>query len=144
MHPDAGTEVTGSLPTPPGQTAEQVKLGEQIFHGEKGGTCAGCHGTNAKGSPLAPDLTNGKWRWGDGSMPSIAATITKGVSHPKNYRSGMPPLGGAQLMPTDVLLSPTISGRSTTLTAGEAGDEDGFAHRRCQTTRKANKCKCVN
>ena len=62
-----------------------------------------CHGASAKGSPLGPDLTNGKWRWGDGSVPSIAATITKGVPQPKDYRSGMPPMGGAQLTPTDVL-----------------------------------------
>ena len=103
VHPDAGAEMTGSLPTPPGQTPQQVALGEEIFHGEKGGTCAGCHGANAKGSPLAPDLTNGKWRWGDGSVPSIAATITKGVPTPEDYRSGMPPLGGAQLDPTQVL-----------------------------------------
>ena len=103
VHPDAGADVTGSLPAPPGQTAEQVKLGEQIFHGLDGGTCAGCHGANAKGTPLAPDLTAGKWRWGDGSIPSIAATITKGVPTPKDYRSGMPPMGGAQLDPTQVL-----------------------------------------
>ena len=102
IHPNAGA-TTSSLPTPPGQTQEQVALGEQIFHGQKGGTCAGCHGASAKGSPLGPDLTNGKWRWGDGSVPSIAATITKGVPQPKDYRSGMPPMGGAQLTPTDVL-----------------------------------------
>ena len=80
-----------------------MKLGEQIFHGVDGGTCAGCHGANAKGTPLAPDLTAGKWRWGDGSIPSITATITKGVPTPKDYRSGMPPMGGAQLDPTQVL-----------------------------------------
>jgi mono/diheme cytochrome c family protein len=43
------------------------------------------------------------WLWGDGSVPSIAATITNGVPNPKNYRSSMPPMGGAQLTPTDVL-----------------------------------------
>ena len=104
MHPDAGAEITGSLAPPPGQTAEQVKLGEQIFHGLDGGTCAGCHGANAKGTPLLPDLTAGKWRWGDGSIPSIAATITKGVPTPKDYRSGMPPMGGGPLDPTQVLV----------------------------------------
>jgi mono/diheme cytochrome c family protein len=36
-------------------------------------------------------------------VPSIAQTITSGVPHPKNYRSAMPPMGGAQLTPTDVL-----------------------------------------
>jgi glucose/arabinose dehydrogenase/mono/diheme cytochrome c family protein len=104
VHPDAGAEVTGRLPAPPGQTPEQVALGERIFHGQvAGGTCAGCHGANAKGTPLAPNLTDGKWRWGDGSIPSIAATITKGVPTPKDYRSGMPPMGGAQLDPAQVL-----------------------------------------
>jgi hypothetical protein len=34
----------------------------------------------------------------------LAETITNGVPNPKNYRSGMPPMGGdAQLSPTDVL-----------------------------------------
>ncbi|MGC2410516.1 MAG: c-type cytochrome [Methyloceanibacter sp.] len=104
IHPDAGAETTGSLPTPPGQTAAQVTLGDRIFHGQVGGaTCAGCHGSNAKGTPLGPDLTDNKWRWGDGSVPSIAKTITDGVPNPKDYRSAMPPMGGARLSPTDVL-----------------------------------------
>lgn len=103
IHPDAGSDVTGTLPAPEGQTEAQVALGERIFHGDQGGTCAGCHGANAKGTPLAPDLTSGKWLWGDGSVSSIAGIITKGVPEPKNYRSPMPPMGGAQLTPTDVL-----------------------------------------
>ena len=104
IHPNAGAETTGSLPTPPGQTAAQVALGDSIFHGQVGGaTCAGCHGSNAKGTPLGPDLTDNKWRWGDGSVASIAKTITDGVPNPKDYRSAMPPMGGARLSPTDVL-----------------------------------------
>jgi hypothetical protein len=35
--------------------------------------------------------------WGDGSFASIANTITNGVPQPKQYRSPMPPMGGAQL-----------------------------------------------
>ncbi len=101
VHPDAGATASG-LPAPPGQTAGQVALGEKIFHGQDGGTCAGCHGDNAEGTPLAPNLTDGKWLWGNGSLPSIAQTITKGVPNPKNYRDGMPPLGGAQLSQADV------------------------------------------
>ena len=103
VHPDAGSDVTGSLPVPAGQTEAQVALGERIFHGAQGGTCAGCHGANAKGTPLGPNLTDGKWLWGDGSIASISKIITNGVSNPKDYRSGMPPMGGAQLLPTDVL-----------------------------------------
>ena len=103
VHPNAGADVTGGLPVPSGQTLAQVALGKRIFRGAKGGTCAGCHGANAKGTPLGPNLTDGKWIWGDGSVTSISEIIAKGVPNPKDYRSGMPPMGGAQLMPTDVL-----------------------------------------
>ncbi len=104
VHPDAGSETTGSLPAPAGQTEAQVALGDRMFHGQVGGAaCVGCHGSDAKGTPLGPDLTSGKWLWGNGSIQSIAGNITKGVPDPKNYRSGMPPLGGGQLSPTDVL-----------------------------------------
>ena len=80
-----------------------VALGDRIFHGQVGGaTCTGCHGPNAKGTPLGPDLTSGHWLWSDGSYPAIAQTITTGVQQPKQYRSPMPPMGGAQLSPDQV------------------------------------------
>jgi len=103
-HPDAGAEATvASLPVPPGATAVQLALGERVFHGQAGGgTCEGCHGSNAKGTPLAPDLTSGKWLWGDGSLASITQTIADGVPNPKDYRSPMPPMGGAQLSKSDL------------------------------------------
>src|SRR5277367_2626697 len=98
-HPDAGTAAeTASLPVAAGATKEMVALGDRIYHGQVGGaTCTGCHGTNAKGTPLGPDLTSSHWLWGDGSYPAIAQTITTGVAQPKQYRSPMPPMGGAQL-----------------------------------------------
>jgi mono/diheme cytochrome c family protein len=104
IHPDAGTAATtASLPVPPGSTTAQVALGEQIFRGQAdGGTCAGCHGSDGKGSPLAPDLTSGKWLWGDGSLAALTRTITQGVPAPKQYRSAMPPNGGARLSESDV------------------------------------------
>jgi glucose/arabinose dehydrogenase/mono/diheme cytochrome c family protein len=98
IHPNAGAEGVGSsLPVPPGATRDQVALGDRVFHGAAGGTCEGCHGSNAKGTPLGPDLSSGKWLWGDGSLASITRIITDGVPNPKEYRSGMPPMGGAQL-----------------------------------------------
>jgi glucose/arabinose dehydrogenase/mono/diheme cytochrome c family protein len=104
IHPDAGAEaLAASLPVPPGATEAQVALGERIFHGQADdGTCAGCHGSNAKGTPLAPDLTSGHWLWSDGSLAAITRTIADGVPNPKNYRSPMPPMGGAQLSASDV------------------------------------------
>lgn len=102
INPEAGKPET--LPVPPGATAAQVALGSRIFHGEVAhGTCAGCHGSSGKGSPIAPDLTSGKWLWGDGSLAAITRTITEGVSQPKTYRSPMPPLGGAQLSHSEVI-----------------------------------------
>ena len=51
------------------------------------------------GSPLGPDLTSKKWLWSDGSYAGILKTIREGVTQPKEYRSPMPPMGGAQLTP---------------------------------------------
>jgi glucose/arabinose dehydrogenase/mono/diheme cytochrome c family protein len=103
-HPDAGAaSETASLPVAAGATREMVALGDRIYHGQVGGaTCTGCHGASAKGTPLGPDLTTSHWLWGDGSVPSIAKTITSGVPQPKQYRSPMPPMGGAQLTPAQV------------------------------------------
>jgi glucose/arabinose dehydrogenase/cytochrome c5 len=105
IHPNAGAAAPAlaSLPVPPGATAAQVALGARVFHGQAGGgTCEGCHGSNAQGTPLAPGLTSGKWLWGDGSLGSIMKTIDDGVPNPKDYRSPMPPKGGAQLSAADV------------------------------------------
>jgi glucose/arabinose dehydrogenase len=92
-----------TLPVPPGATREQVLLGSRIFWGEAAsGTCSGCHGSDGKGSTVGPSLTSGQWSWGDGSWPSIAATIDKGVMRPKHADGAMPPRGGAPLTDADV------------------------------------------
>jgi mono/diheme cytochrome c family protein len=102
IHPDAGS-AESPLPTPPGATPAQVALGGRIYHGEVASApCAGCHGTNAKGTPLGPDLTATKWIWGDGGLQSITSIIANGVPHPKNYNEPMPPKGGAQLSSSEV------------------------------------------
>jgi glucose/arabinose dehydrogenase len=97
VHPDAGA-VTASLPIAKGATKEMVALGDRIYHGQVGGAaCTGCHGWAATGTALGPDLTGSKWLWSDGSYAGIAKTITTGVAQPKQYRSPMPPMGGAEL-----------------------------------------------
>ena len=103
-HPDAGRAANAaSLPVPQGATRAMVALGDRIYHGQVGGaTCTGCHGANGAGTPLGPDLTDTKWLWSDGSFAAIAKTITTGVSQPKEYRSPMPPMGGAPLTPDQV------------------------------------------
>ena len=103
IHPNAGAPSTASLPVPPGATKEQVALGERIFHGQaKDGTCAGCHGANAEGSPQGPPLTDSHFLHGDGSLKSIEQVIASGVQKPIKYTEPMPPKGGAQLSDSDV------------------------------------------
>jgi glucose/arabinose dehydrogenase len=97
VHPDAGKAGAASLPVPSGMTQDQVVEGGRIFRGADGGTCGGCHGSDAKGTSVGPGLTGGKWIWGNGSLASITGIITKGVPRPKIYTGAMPPKGGAPL-----------------------------------------------
>lgn len=97
---DAGS---ADLPVPPGATKEAVALGNRVYHAQVGtATCIGCHGADGSGTALGPNLTAGKWVWSDGSLDGIKKSITDGVAKPKNYRSAMPPMGGAQLSPDQV------------------------------------------
>ncbi len=103
-HPDAGAAANSDLPVPEGATREMVLLGGRIYSGQVGGApCTGCHGANGEGTPLGPSLRGRKeWLWSDGSYAGIMKTITDGVPQPKQYRSPMPPMGGAQLTPDQV------------------------------------------
>jgi mono/diheme cytochrome c family protein len=62
-----------------------------------GGTCTACHGQDAKGTAVAPDLTDSQWLNGDGSYQFIVHTVTTGVPKPKQHPAPMPPKGGATL-----------------------------------------------
>ena len=80
------------------QSPQQVALGDSIFHGQvAGGTCTACHGQDAKGTAVAPNLTDSEWLNGDGSYDFIVQTITTGVPKPKQHPAPMPPKGGASL-----------------------------------------------
>jgi mono/diheme cytochrome c family protein len=79
-------------------TPQQVALGDSIFHGlAAGGTCTACHGQDAKGTAVAPNLTDSEWLNGDGSYQFIVTTVTNGVPKPKQHPAPMPPKGGAAL-----------------------------------------------
>jgi glucose/arabinose dehydrogenase len=99
-----GDAFSGAPPvTPPGSSAEEVALGQRIYFGEaKAGTCAGCHGSDGRGSAAGGSLVGPAYQWSDGSVAGLAATITAGVAHPKKASGGMPALGGAPLDSGDV------------------------------------------
>jgi glucose/arabinose dehydrogenase len=97
-HPDAGAAAKSGGAVPKGATPEMVALGARVYNGQAGGAaCTGCHGDHGQGSPLGPALTAHKWLWSDGSYAGIRKSITDGVPQPKNFRSPMPAMGGAQL-----------------------------------------------
>lgn len=92
-----------TLPVPSGATRQQLALGQRIYLGEAaGGTCSGCHGSDARGGPQAPSLVNGRYLIGDGSFPSIKQIVADGVPQSRNYEVPMPPKGGAPLSDSDV------------------------------------------
>jgi glucose/arabinose dehydrogenase/mono/diheme cytochrome c family protein/streptogramin lyase len=100
--PPEGTNVdagaAANAPVPPGATREMVALGNRVYQGQVGGaSCVGCHGASGTGTPQGPDLTGKRYLWSDGSLAGITKVITEGVPQPKQYRSVMPPMGGAQL-----------------------------------------------
>ncbi len=104
IHPDAGRADTSGLPLAPGVSRDQLALGDRIFHGEVDyGTCAGCHGSDAKGSSQGPNLTTPKKIWSDGSLAGIEKTITNGVPKPRDYPGVMPAKGGAPLTQADIV-----------------------------------------
>ena len=74
-----------------------------MFHGQEGGgTCYVCHGQDAKGSGVGPNLTDGEWLNTDGTLAGITKTIESGVPPPKQAPAPMPPMGGASLSPDQV------------------------------------------
>lgn len=75
-------------------TPEMVALGDNIFKGQAaGGLCYTCHGPDAKGGPLAPDLTDQQWLHGDGSLSFIAEVVRNGIAQPKQHPAPMPAFG---------------------------------------------------
>lgn len=69
--------------------SQAMGIGERLF----ANNCAGCHGSDARGSKGFPNLTDNDWLWG-GDPEKIKETITKG-------RMGMMPVmaaavGGAE------------------------------------------------
>jgi cbb3-type cytochrome c oxidase subunit III len=80
-------------------TPAMIALGERIFQGKAGGAlCATCHGKDAKGvQGIGPNLTDGAWLHGDGSLEFLRTVIRTGVAKPKAGGAMMPPFGGTPL-----------------------------------------------
>jgi mono/diheme cytochrome c family protein len=82
----------------PGVTGDLVQQGQQIYAGA--GICFTCHGQNAQGTPLGPNLADGEWIWIDPAQDlhtELVNIIRVGVAQPREYPAPMPPNGGVNL-----------------------------------------------
>ena len=60
-------------------TPHTIEEGREVFHGQ--GTCFACHGDHLQGGPIAPPLTQHKWKdAAGGSFPAILQVVRTGVS----------------------------------------------------------------
>ena len=80
---------------PAGVTQDMVNQGQQIFTST--GQCYTCHGPDAKGTQLAPNLTDSEWLNISGKYDEIVNLVHSGVPQPKQHPAPMPAMGGAQL-----------------------------------------------
>ncbi len=77
---------------PPGVSDSLIERGRRVYVGPA--KCASCHGDDARGTDVAPDLTDRRWRRGRGTFAEILDRIRSGVPRSQS-RSGVPmPMGG--------------------------------------------------
>jgi mono/diheme cytochrome c family protein len=91
----SGAPVAPSVPLPSGVTAAMVTAGRPLYDGP--GDCSTCHGSDARGTMLGPNLTDRTWLNIDGSYDSIVSVITNGVAMPKEHTQPMLPKGGSNM-----------------------------------------------
>jgi mono/diheme cytochrome c family protein len=98
---DAGADGAAQVALAPGVTQEEFDQGRELYTGQAG--CQACHGPDAGGSGLAPDLTDAEWLHVPGpEVDAIAELITSGVPQPQQFPGPMPPMGGASLSEAQV------------------------------------------
>ena len=91
--PPATTGATTAGAPPAGATPEMVASGQTTF----GQICFSCHGADAKGTQLAPNLTDAEWLNTDGTYDGIQKVVKEGVATPKQHPAPMPAMGGGNL-----------------------------------------------
>ncbi len=84
-----------AVPLPAGVTAAMVTSGRALYTGS--GDCSTCHGSDARGTMLGPNLTDRTWLNIDGSYDSIVTIINNGVATPKEHTQPMPAKGGSNM-----------------------------------------------
>lgn len=73
----AAALAVAEVPAETAVTDAMIQAGSTVFRGRGG--CAGCHGANLQGGPIAPNLSDARWNRGDGSLAAILRIIRNGV-----------------------------------------------------------------
>ena len=85
-----------AMELPAGVTAAMVAQGDTIFHNQ--GLCFTCHGPDAKGTTIAPDLTDDTWlNITARNYDEIVGVVTTGVAQPKQHPAPMAAKGGSTI-----------------------------------------------
>jgi mono/diheme cytochrome c family protein len=102
----AAAAAPASVPAPDGPHSlpaiHRQDSGKAIFEGK--GNCWTCHGKDATGTQLAPDLKDTTWIHFDGqpTLEQVEKLIKDGVAQPKSHPAPMPPMGGASLSDEEI------------------------------------------
>lgn len=92
----APTQPDVAMDLPEGVTQEDFDEGRRLFSGQGG--CHACHGPQATGTQLGPNLTDDQWlNVSEPTMDEIMGVIREGVAQPVEYPAPMPAMGGARL-----------------------------------------------
>lgn len=94
---DTSREVAAGFGNPSEADTTLIAQGRMVYAGV--GSCFACHGPDAKGTPIGPDLSDDIWLNVNGAVTpaSIASVIRAGVAEPVEAPAPMPPMGGAAL-----------------------------------------------
>jgi len=97
--PASGGEATASAPA---SEADLAALGERLYTGKA--ICFSCHGRDAAGTQIAPDLRDDQWLHVEppATVEKVAAVIISGVMQPKEHPGIMPPKAGVDLSDEEV------------------------------------------
>ncbi len=96
----------------PGLRDAALNIGHGVFEQH----CAGCHGTEGRGSPGEPDLTDADWIYGEGRVSEIEAIVRYGI------RSGNPKGWNLASMPVYASVRPYVAEPLPSLAPGEVDD----------------------
>ncbi len=95
-----GNDATGDLDSvrqerPAAATAENIKMGQELF---QSAGCVVCHGADAKGKKgMTEDLTAGQWKHAEGgTFDAIAKTIKAGLTPAETGRALPMPTAAAK------------------------------------------------